>query len=430
MRRAWVLAAVLAAVLVALAAWWIMGGGGGGRWPVVESNIHIDRVPRVEDFVPVGVTYELGERGLLSYTDDSMWKQSCFIIVAFGWSRDGHTLFYQGRLPFTGEGSFRPRICVDGEYLRGVPAFGGGMYYTNGTGELPYPTVYVRGRGGYIESISYDFRRQRWIHLIKRLGGGGGLELSFVGYALGKPFWIGPMEGPYIVHGAYSRVKDIDIWGGFWVSGVFEANLTVGGRQLEFRGHFLFDRAVHRVYYGEASRAGPVRGATGGVLAFSCMVIFHRDFYIMLSHSVNPTPADFPRFQHQGRVNFVRTGESYVLEEFTLRDLGSLIQPSGFKLEARFKAGYINLTGKVVAYWPPGGWKPNKGTWWDPNAKHTWGRALVNWTGTVVLHGKAIKVTAVGIGEFTRVASSSQAWSHLTPPELQAARRQEPYSCS
>jgi|GEM_PF-6397539 len=38
---------------------------------------------------------------------------------------------------------------------------------------------------------------------------------------------MGSMKGPYVVHGTYSRVKGVDIWGGFRVSDTFKANLTV-----------------------------------------------------------------------------------------------------------------------------------------------------------------------------------------------------------
>ena len=38
----------------------------------------------------------------------------------------------------------------------------------------------------------------------------------------------------------------------------------------------------------------------------------------------------------------------------------------------------------------------------------TWGRALINWTGTVRLGDEVIEVSgAMGVGEFTRVVSSS-----------------------
>ena len=383
-------------------------------WQITEEpNTYIVKIPSISDFVPIGVTYELHDDGLLTYTDDPCWKQSCFILVAIGWTEDGkHTLMYQGRLPFTSEGSFRPRICIDGNYLTNVPVFGGGMYYSpNGILGCPYPTVYVRGSRGYIETLSYDVENQRWIHIIKHEVDERKPKLEFVGKALGLPFWMGPMEGPYIVHGAYSKVKDIDIWGGFWVSGTFKANITLsGGQRLSFRGFFLFDRAIHRIYYGaSASKAGTIRGPTGGVLAFSCMVIFHNDFIIMISHSDNPTPADFPKFQHQGRINFISVGESYIFNNFTLTDLGpNPLQPSGFHLQGTFEGGYVDLMGKVYAYWPPKGWGVIKGTWWDLEGRHCWGRAFVKWNGTIKLGDKVINVTnAVGIGEFTRYTSGS-----------------------
>ncbi|RLE58848.1 MAG: hypothetical protein DRJ32_05695, partial [Thermoprotei archaeon] len=68
-------------------------------WQITEEpNTYIVKIPSISDFVPIGVTYELHDDGLLTYTDDPCWKQSCFILVAIGWTEDGkHTLMYQGR---------------------------------------------------------------------------------------------------------------------------------------------------------------------------------------------------------------------------------------------------------------------------------------------------------------------------------------------
>ncbi len=423
--------AILAVVVAGLAAvatvvgimayfWWSRPGGGQGpslSWPITEEpNTYITKTPTAQDFVPIGVTYELGEDGRLTYLPDPRWKQSCFILVAVGWTEDRqHMLFYQGRLPFTGEGGFRPRICVDGQYVLTVPRFGGGMYYDpDGTPGRPYPTVYVGGEGGYVETISYDVEGQRWFHTIEPPPGSApdALRLELIGQALGVPFWMGPMEGPYIVHGAYSNVEDVDIWGGFWVSGTFRANLTLPGQgTLTFEGHFLFDRATHRVCYGpSAAQAGPIRGSTGAVLAFSCIVVFHEEFYIMISHSDNPSPAHFPRFQHQGRINIVSRGLSSTFNDFTLISTGNPLQPSGFRLYGPFEGGYVDLTGEAVAYWPPSGWHVNKGTWWDPEGRFTWGRALIRWTGTVRLGDEVVQVSgAMGVGEFTRFMPGSTA---------------------
>ncbi|RLE62278.1 MAG: hypothetical protein DRN53_04305 [Thermoprotei archaeon] len=165
---------------------------------------------------------------------------------------------------------------------------------------------------------------------------------------------------------------------------------------------------MHRIYYGSSAvKKEAIRRGTGSVLAFSCMVIFHDEFYIMISHSDNPTPADFPKFQYQGRVNFPSRDVSFTFNGFTLESLGNPLQPNGFRLYGPFENGYVNLTGDVVAYWPPKGWHVNRGTWWDLKAKYTWGRALIKWTGTVRLGSEVIEVSgAMGVGEFTRVVSS------------------------
>lgn len=376
-------------------------------WEITEEpNTYIEKDPTVMDFVPIGITYSLGENNILRYIPGYPWQQSCFIFVAIGESAEGDTLFYQGRLPF--EGGFMPRININGEYLRNVPVFRGGMYYyEEGVEGYPYPTVLVKGTNGYREILSYDEETRTWYHAIIPPDEDG-LKIEIVARALGVPFWMGPQEGPYIVHGAYSGVKDIDVWGGFWVVGKFEGKVKPPrGEEKEFSGYFLFDRATHIAYYAQQEYQGEycredVCPARGGVVEFSCLAIFHENFTITLCDSRNPTPVNFPRFQHQGRINYI-FNESYVFNDFVLRSFGEKLQPSSFELKGSFEHGSVDLKGSVIGYWPPRGWARIQGTWWDPEGRRTWGRAFILWVGEIEFKGKRIKVKdAIGIGEFTR----------------------------
>jgi len=369
-------------------------------WRICESNIMINDIPEVEDFVPIGVTYVETEDHVLEYVpDDPNWVQSCFIIVAIGESPDGeHTLLYQGRLPLTCvpcfeealPGAFRIRLYIDGKWYYPV-TFVGPMYYDGEGRQFEHPTVYnYDTTGKYIQTLSYNRERREWIHIIRPLEGEG-FRLEMHGYAR-STFWMGKMEGPYIVHGAYHNCENIDIWGGFWDVGI--TTITVEMPDLgsyTFNGTFLFDRAIHRSYPGIGR---------GAVLSFSCMFIHQDEFDIMLAHSVNPTPKDFPEFQHQAKICFPDRGEWYPLIEFNLTDSGGL-QPEKFYLTGTFEAGTVNLTGEVFEFWPTR-WGIQKGTWWNHNGKHAWGRAFIRWTGTVTINGETIVVDAVGVGEFTR----------------------------
>ena len=376
-------------------------------WNIIEKpNTFIDKIPTVEDWIPLGITYNLEENNLLRYIPGYPWQQSCFIFVAIGESKEGDTLFYQGRLPF--EGGFAPRVNINGEYLRNVPTFKGGMYYyEEGIEGYPYPTVLVYGIKGYKEILSYDEKNQTWYHEIIPPDENG-LKIKIKAKAMGTPFWMGPQEGPYIIHGAYSGTKDIDVWGGFWVVGKFEGEVELPQEEKkEFFGYFLFDRATHIAYYAQQEYQGEYCRevgcpARGGVVEFSCLAIFHESFAITLCDSNNPTPVDFPKFQHQGRINYI-FNESYPFNDFTLRSFGEHLQPSSFELKGNFEEGSINLKGKVIEYWPPKGWTRVEGTWWDPEGKRTWGRAFISWQGEIKFKGKVIKVEdAIGIGEFTR----------------------------
>ena len=166
-------------------------------WNITEEpNTLIEKIPTVKDWVPIGITYNLAENNLLRYIPGYPWQQSCFIFVAIGESEEGDILFYQGRLPF--EGGFAPRINVNGEYLRNVPVFKGGMYYyENGAEGYNYPTVLVYGTKGYKEILSYDEKNQTWYHEIIPPDENG-LKIKIKAKALGVPFWMGPQEGPYI----------------------------------------------------------------------------------------------------------------------------------------------------------------------------------------------------------------------------------------
>ena len=153
-------------------------------WNITEEpNTYIDKIPTVRDFVPIGITYSLEENNILRYIPGYPWQQSCFIFVAIGKSKEGDTLFYQGRLPF--EGGFAPRININGKYLRNVPVFRGGMYYyEEGIEGYPYPTVLVYGTDGYREIISYDEKNQTWYHAIIPPNENG-LKLEIKAKALG-----------------------------------------------------------------------------------------------------------------------------------------------------------------------------------------------------------------------------------------------------
>ncbi len=369
-------------------------------WSICESNIMLNSPPEVEDFVPIGVTYIETEDHILQYTpDDPNWVQSCFIIVAVGETQDGeHTLLYQGRLPLTCvpcfeealPGAFRIRVYVDGEWYYPI-TFVGPMYYDGEGRQFEYPTVYnYDTTGKYIQTLSYNREGREWIHIIRPLEGGG-FRLEMHGYAR-STFWMGKMEGPYIVHGVYHNNENLDIWGGFWEVGTMTLKLEMPDvGTYTFNGTFLFDRAVHRSYPGVGR---------GSVLAFTCLFAHQEEFDLMLSHSVNPSPGDYPSFQHQAKICFPNRGEWYPLLEFNLTDDGKL-QPETFHITGVFEAGTVNITGRVFESWPAK-WPIGRGTWWDPDGKRTWGRAFISWTGYIILNGQRIEVDAVGVAELTR----------------------------
>jgi len=359
-------------------------------WPLTENNCWITDIPTVKDFIPIGIVHMETQNHILKNLPDPRWGLQCFIFVGEGKTKDGeHELIFQGRVPI--EGSMRHRIYLDGQWYL-LPATKAPMYFDNEKRMFSYPTVYTLG--DTFTAISYDEQGRKWIFQIEVPS--KDISIEIIGKARGIPFWMGKAEGPYIIHGVTCKKPDIDIWGGFWDVGTCVINLTTSNKNYTFYGNFLFDRAYHRAYYTHTARN------RGGLANFTCMHIHNEDFDLMFSHSINPSPLKTPvPFQHQARLNFPSRGESFPLEDFEFSDNGSL-QPNKFYFTGIYEGGEVNLSGTVYEFWPEK-WGIVKGTWWDPDGKHTWGRAFIKWNGTITLHGNIIEINdALGVGEFTR----------------------------
>ena len=274
------------------------------------------------------------------------------------------------------------------------------LYY-DGEGRLyPHPTIYTTS-GEHTASISYNEAEREYTFVIKPgAETERGIHLEVHATARSIPFWIGKLEGPHVIHAVYSHVKDIDIWGAYWDVGKFKGKLSLPDeRTFDFGGMFLFDKAAHRAFY---SRHRP-----GHVLAFSCVFLQQGDdLDMMIAHSDNPSPVEFPKFQHQGRINFPSRGKDFSFDDFQYTDNGGL-QPTEYYLTGKYEGGEVNLKGRPVGF-SPEKWKVNVGTWWDPNARFTWGRAFISWTGAITLDGETIEMNdTVSAGEFTRVESDA-----------------------
>ena len=362
-------------------------------WEVTDSNIMIDDVPTPHDFVPLGTIYVKSENGYIAYpSNEPRWKLSCFIYVAYGESEEGDVFVYHGRLPFTGEGPHKPRIWLNDEWIYPFPTFYSPMYYD----EEKVMVYNYDASHSYIQTLTYDPEERLWIHEIKPIKGDGP-RLKIIGRAMGKTFWMGRWDGPFIIHGVTFNKKDIDIWGGFWDIGEMTAELIINGRRYVFKGSFLFDRASHLTYYYDSAW----EGGAGAPLEFSCFYLCQDEFCLAVAHTDNPSPFKPPTsLQHQARLNLFAENRSYPLTEFRVWDDGG-IQPKIFHLVGRFDGGEIEIVGKPINYWP-NRWGVSRGTWWNPEAYRTWGRATIHWTGKIVINGKVIEVDAYGIGEFTR----------------------------
>ncbi len=377
---------------------WIFNRMDENPWPLTASNIEIEDIPTVHDFIPIGTVHMISKNGVLTNLPDPKWGLQCFIFVGWGTSADSeHFLTFECRVPMVGW--MRQRFSLDNEWYV-LPPTKAPMYVDPHGDTFGYPTVFTKGYT--ITVLSYDEANRTWILSVSVPS--KNISIKIIGRAQGVPFWMGKAEGPYIIHGVSSTTEDFDIWGGFWDVGKCTIQIHTPERDGVFYGNFLLDRAYHRTYYTD-------KGLNRGALAyFSCMYM-HGDndtcFDLMLSHSINPSPLQNPApMQHQARINFPELNLSYALDNFTITDDGGL-QPSEFNFTGSFKDGEIHLHGDVIAYWPPQHWRVWHGLWWDRKGEHTWGRAFVRWNGTIKLNDRIIDVkNAIGVGEFTRYQES------------------------
>ncbi|MCD6348551.1 MAG: hypothetical protein J7L91_02890 [Candidatus Korarchaeota archaeon] len=362
----------------------------------VSDFVRIDRVPTFEDVVPVGSVFVMTDKGYLAYPrGDRYWKLSCFIMVAVGQLEDGSEFLYQGRLPLMPEeGTFRPRVYIDGKWVLPDMVFAGPIYVDQGR-KFGLPTIYQYDLSGrYMQLLSYDERGRTWIHKIEDIESNTTLLYLRV-EGEGIPMWLGDWNGSMIIHGVYPKKKDLDLWAGFWDVGRMEGFVKYGGKKMNVKGFFVFDRASHRTYLA------PEKRSIGAPLAFSCIVIYQDDLCTMITNTENPSPFQSEHgFEHQIRINFLSTNESVFTTDFKFEDDGKL-QPSELRVWGKFKDGWFNLTGHVVEFWPER-WVVGRGTWWQEDGLFSWGRSFSKWTGEVIINGSVIEVNAWGVGEFTR----------------------------
>ena len=83
------------------------------------------------------------------------------------------------------------------------------------------------------------------------------------------------------------------------------------------------------------------------MVEFSCLAIFDDDFITTLCRLKTLPQLNIPKFQHQGRINYI-FNESCPFNNFTLKSFGLLLQPIGFELKGSFEEGSMNLRGNIV----------------------------------------------------------------------------------
>ncbi|RLE58617.1 MAG: hypothetical protein DRJ35_07565 [Thermoprotei archaeon] len=377
-------------------------------WKPLDNTLFLDKVPTVEDFVPIGKVFVKTPDGYIYYSrGNKRWKLSCFIILAVGWTSNREMFEYQGRLVLAPEeGQFKPRLYIGDSWIIPDIVFTGPLYFDDGE-KFGHPTVYQYDLSGkYLQYLTYIPEKRTWIHVIRKKD--GEILLNITMKAEGRPMWIGDWDGHMLIHGVYPKKKDYDIWSGFWDMGEMNATINVNGITASVRGFMVFDRATHRTMLEEKTRN------MGPPLAFSCMVIWQKNITILVTHSENPSP-ESPQisFEHQLVINLLDRGVSTATTNFTLT-YSKDIQPSEFNIIAHFPEGSLNITGRVFMFWPEK-WVIGRGTWWNSSGIFAWGRAFLTWTGTLTFNGKIYRINAVGCGEYTRFSEKAGAFPETCP---------------
>ncbi len=376
----------------------------------VDNSVNETRAPTINDFLPIGLIFGLSPRGYLVYPrNDLSWKLSCYIIVAVGKTSDGKIITYQGRFPMMiKENPFKPRFSIGNKIFVPNIVFAGPIYVDNTT-KYGGPTIYeydISGR--YMERLTYIVNERTWIHEIVNVMENKTI-LFIKAKAIGAPMWLGNGYNEMFIHGVYAYSKDFDMWLGFWDVGEMTGYINIKGKMLTFKGFFVFDRASHRPYN--------TTQATGMPLAFSCIVLYQKGLTIMITNSSNLSPLIPPvTFEHELRLNIYDKDDkkwiTITLTNFNFTDNGGL-QPSRFSITLNTDDIRINIVGKVIGWWPQK-WPIYKGTWWNPKAGSSWGRAFIYWSGEIIYKNKVIEVNALGAGEFTRYTPVQNTVCNIT----------------
>ena len=368
-------------------------------WPIVKSNSHITTPVALSDFVPLGIVEQQKPDGSLALMDDPKWKSSNRIPFLWGFTADkAHSIILHGGVNVT---FCRFMVSIDGQAWQTIPLNLPTYYKPDGAYGIPYPTVHSNPNAQYVAAIAYDEITRTWFVKIIRTRDGLTV-IDVVGKAAGSPFWMGKPEGPYLIQGLGTEVKELDTWGGYADYANIELKYTDPGTGLQatFTGKMIMDREYHRSYIDNQ----PVTGHS-----FTAFSIHSPLIDAAFLHSVDPRTGGttIPEVQlpceKQARLNIIPTGQSYQWDDFTYTDTSNKqLIPDGMKISGVSPdLGDINLEATIQQSF---GWTPTVGTWFNPVALHTWGRHFLRWNGTI---GGHIVENAIGFGEFTRVYQPS-----------------------
>lgn len=351
------------------------------------STSSILDVPTLDDEYPWGITMEKAEDNLLRNIHP--WHSNNFCNYGIGATKDKeHKILFCGCFNLTGAKIHK--VAIDGRWfeLRGS----GPARYDEGIGHFTHPTIYADAVGNgivYTIARTYHYPERKWIWRIQNQD--GSIILNVELNARGQAFWFGKPSGPYIMHGLASplRRRTFDVWGGFLDFCDFVAELkapTIG--VLSFRGFAGVDREWHK-RIGENPDATPPYHA---VLCYNAFALINEEIDMIIYESFDPWTGE--EWARTGRIRLIEEDAIYPFDNFKFTDNGGLT-PTEYKIEGKFKGGSLDVSGRII------------NRWWERRVVEripvSFNQPFIEWKGKIVVDGRAINISALGVAEFTRM---------------------------
>jgi hypothetical protein len=256
-----------------------------------------------------------------------------------------------------------------------------------GAPNTPLPSVWVADTVSplyLVESMNLAVEPRQYF--IKAYTEDGSFDLEIIANGTGYPFWIAKRTENMFV-ASYPTW----FWGAYVQFTTFTGTIkypTVGPLRIE--GAIEIDREWHAPVENAplVRELGTYYTALGGIQSTNETM-----FTVWQSYAPR---INLPLSQ-SGKLVF-STGESYSFDDFELTYGGDYLAPDWFRIRGTFGTdGSVDVNGTVLI---------KQNYYRNPEGTYGFCQPLVNWTGKIIRQGIDIDVSALGLGECTRIEAS------------------------